>query len=67
LHSKWLIVLKGQPIKEEALDAVDEEGVEEVIEIEGLKADEEEAVEVAEVPLDPREEVKKTTLAAGCQ
>jgi len=56
---KWLIVLKvTRPIKEEALDEVDEEEEEVAIEVEIEKED----VEEAEEPLDPREEevVRKT-------
>jgi hypothetical protein len=64
---KWLIVLKGRPIKEEALDAVDEEEGVVAIVMEALTAVvEEEAVVEAEVPRDPREEERRTTLVAGC-
>jgi hypothetical protein len=60
-----LIVLKGRPIKEEALDAVDEEEVVEATEIE--KAVDEVEAEAEEALQDPREEAKKTTLVAGSQ
>jgi hypothetical protein len=64
---KWLIALKGRPINEEALDAVEEEEVVAAIEeIEALREEEEVAVVEAGELLDPREEERRTTLAAGC-